>query len=557
MLKGIIKSLSCESGKRHLGTPPPDPLIANAKGVAATATTAPDNEGNVELIVATVSSLDIRDPSKLLAEARRKLDLVQKAGGFEAVERQNKEWFGHLYDRREEGRVFSGDPAHPWPGEALPDIFRSWFCTHGGNTKPDMERLQVSAHYANPETDNQHWHGLPCYNEIFYTHRYVHHWEDSVDLWRKLVRHWRKGAEENAKDTYALPGMYLPHGYQPPTLGNRYLHTSAGLELCLGTAAQLLHPLWDEWDYGGDPAVLRDIYPSLKETAEFFAAYLKKGDDGLFHAIPSVAEENWGIWPKFARNRDVTSAVAMIRWELNRAAEAAEILRVDTQEAAEWRLKASRLPVPWTCMTHSGPILTDVSGVIPEKGKLGHPWDADLYPVTLADQITLGSPIKDRELALRTATNLPSLSTLETRILMGDTRFNAGIAEGENTAPGRTAEALLNSRDGVIRFFPGVAEESQEAFRHLQARGGFLVSASRSGGEVNFAEITARRAIPCAFVSPWGGSKPYVRSSKGPIPLRRDEKRQCWIFDAKPGETYRLSKNILQNHADPKIPFLN
>jgi hypothetical protein len=539
VVKGSTKFLECDMGKRRLGTPPPDPLIANAKGAAATATVAADGEGVVELLVATVSSLDDNDSVGLLAEARRRLDRAQAAGGFRAVEHENKEWFGRFYDLREEGRVFSDDPSHPWPGESLPDLFRSWSCTHGGNTKPDMERLQASAHYANPETDNQRWHGLPCYNEIFYTHRYVHHWGDSVDLWRKLVRHWRTGGEENARDTYGLPGMYLPHGYQPPTSGKRYFHTSAALELCLGTAAQLLHPLWDEWDYGGNPSVLREIYPPLKKTAEFYSAYLKKGVDGLFHAIPSVAEENWGIWPRFSRNRDVTSAVAMIRWELNRAAEAADTLGVDAREAAEWRFKASRLPEPWTCASPEGPILTDVCGVMPVRGKLGHPWDADLYPVTLADKITLGSPVKEREMALRTATNLPNASTLEARILLGDTRFKSG-QEGDSHGPGSTAEALLNSRDGVIRFFPGVAGDSRVAFRHFQARGGFLVSASRRG-VCTFAEITARRGCPCAFVSPWDDREPMITSSGRRIQVRRDDVRHCWVFDAERGKTYRLS----------------
>ena len=550
VVKGSIKSLGCDLGKRRLGTPPPDPLIANAKGAAATATASSDGEGVVELLVATVSSLDARNPSGLLAEARRRLDRIQAAGGFGAVEQENREWFGRFYDQREEGRVFTEDPSRPWPGESPRNIFRSWFCTHGGNTKPDMERLQASAHYANPETDNQRWHGLPCYNEIFYTHRYVHHWGDSVDLWRKLIRHWRKGGEENARDTYGLPGMYLPHGYQPPTLATRYLHTAAALELCLGTAAQLLHPLWDEWDYGGDPAVLRDIYPPLKETAEFYSAYLKKGEDGLFHAIPSVAEENWGIWPRFSRSRDVTSAIAMIRWELNRAAEAAETLGVDAKEAAEWRLKASMLPGHWTCVTPAGPILTDVSGMVPVRGKLGHPWDSALYPVTLADEITLGSSVHDREMALRTATNFPNASTFETRIMTGDAVIRPGDVPSEASSPGRTAEVLLNSRDGVIRLFPGVEGDATVGFHHFQARGGFLVSASLNKGVVSYVEITARRKLPCVFKSPWGDGEPIVISSRrGRLRLCRGNQKGSWIFQAEPGEVCQVEAPLLISKA--------
>ena len=540
IIEGRVLHIQCVENERNLGTPPSDPLIAKAKGSAATATVLPDKGDTIQALVVTVSSLDAEHA---LEEAKKRLDKAERAGGFDAVKSENLAWFQNFYKQREEGRVFGSDSLHPWPGESIQDVYRSWYCNHGGNTKPDMERLQASAHYANPENDAPSWHGLPCYNEIFYTSRFVHHWEDSVDLWKKIVFHWKKGGEENACDTYGLPGMYLPHGYQPPTKADSYFHTSAALELCLGSAAQLLHPLWDEWDYGGDLKVLQKAYTPMRETALFYDAYLKKGGDGLFHAIPSMPEENYGIWPGFVRNRDVTSAVTMMRWELERTAEASKILGVDAQERKSWLEKATHLPSPWIWNSPTGPIFSDLADLKQVRFKKDHPWESCLYPVTLSDAVTLDSPQELRDVALRTAPNLPNASTLEARILTGDLKLDPmHDKEVSKIEPGSTAEALLNSRGGVMHFFPGISPKADVAFRHFQARGGFLVSASHQNGKVTHLTIESRRTIPCTFVSPWGNVQPVVVSNHhDQMVLHRGENPDSWSFNTQVGETYDVS----------------
>ncbi len=544
IVHGTGMSMETVEGQRNLGTPPPDKLIASAPGAAATATFIPDSHGKIEALVVVVSSIDAVDP---MTEAAARLDLIATRGGFSEVSSQNRTWFEHFYDQRETGRVFTDDPSHPWPGESIQDIFNSWFCGHGGGTKPDMSRLQASALYANPETDSMRWNGLPCYNEVFYTFRYVHNWPDSVDMWKKIVLHWVPGAEENARDTYGMPGMYLVHGYQPPITPNRYVHTTAALELCLGTAAQLLHPLWDEWDYGGSPASLQDCYRPLKETAEFFSAYVKKSPDGLYHVAPCVVEECWGIYPKFARNRDSTSATTMIQWELNRAADAALLLGVDSNERRRWRWIAAHLPPPWTYSTSSGPLLASLQGVLPQKLPDEHPWNAALYPVLLSDAINLDSSAADRQMAARSALQWKNSGSFEARTLVGDAHVGAYDGEkprGTNNVPGGTAESLLNSRDGIIHFFPAVTPQAMVAFRQFQARGGFLVSAARTASGVYYASITSRLSLPCRFVNPWSTSSVTVkdvisgqRASVAPLnhPVGGFE------FASEAGHTYLLS----------------
>lgn len=175
-------------------------------------------------------------------------------------------------------------------------------------------------------------------NEIFTTSRFVRNWPDSEDMWKQLVEYWTPGAQQNAREMFGMPGMFITHGYLPPIKPDKYVHTTITLEFCLGTMAQMIRPAWDEWDYGGDLNFLRnECYPMMKQMALFYAAYAKKGEDGNYHVIPSMEEERWGFYPQLARNKDVISSLCLFRWALTRAAEAAELLGVDADLRQHWR----------------------------------------------------------------------------------------------------------------------------------------------------------------------------------------------------------------------------
>ena len=96
-------------------------------------------------------------------------------------------------------------------------------------------------------------------------------------------------------------------------------------------------------------------------------------------------------------------------------------------------------------------------------------------------------------------------------------------------SPVATPEALLNSRSGRIHLFPAVASSAEVAFRHFQARGGFLVSAAKNADGVYYVEIQPRRNNRCSLMNPWPGQrggrargrKDRPRSGRGRSPERR------------------------------------
>ena len=451
VLMGVIATpgklrLETVEGKTGLGTPPPEAKIAAAEGAAATAIFTPEADGKLEAFVTIVTSMDGPD---LLALARQHL-VESEAGGFDGVAQANARWWNKFYDQRENGRVFRGATGSDCTDD-IRAIYRSYSESHGGGTKTDMRQYECSASYAMPERDVQLWTSAPCYNEIFTTSRFVRNWADSEDMWKQLVWHWLNAAKENARDEFDLPGMFITHGYLPPVKPDKYVHTTITLELCLGTMAQIIKPAWDEWDYGGDVNMLRrECYPLMREMAIFYAAYAKKGGDGYYHINPSMEEERWGFYPKFARNRDVTSSLCMFRWALTKAADAAELLGLDAGLRGHWREVAAQiLPYP-TWKTADGLEFAGQPDVEPRRLPDDHFGEPAMYPTLLADEINLDSPPEQKDMMLRT------VRTLRTAGVSGATLLLLGVPPDAATRIRRRsddAEMLLNSRSGRIHLF--------------------------------------------------------------------------------------------------------
>jgi hypothetical protein len=400
-----------------------------------------------------------------------------------------------------------------------------------------MRKYEGSASYALPERDFQEWDSSPCYNEIFHTPLFVRHRGDSVDMYKQLVTHWLPAAKDNAREICGMPGMLITHGYLPPVKPDKYIHTTITLEFCLGTMAQLMRPVWDEWDYGGNTNYLRtECYPLMREMATFFAAYAKKADDGYYHIIPSMEEERWGFYPDFARNKDVISSLCLFRWGLTRAADAAEFLGVDAEDRARWREVAAHLRPNPVWRKPEGLIFAGMPGVEPRRLGGDHFGDAASYPTVLADEINLDSSQDQKEMMIRSVRTLTSGNTTEALTLLGV------IAEPPpNRKPGFDAETLLNSRSGRIHLFPAVKEGSEIAFRHFQASGGFLVSACRNAQGPYYVEIEPQRDNQCRLMNPWPGRMVAVHEigKSEPVTFELDRSNgECIVFGATAGKKY-------------------
>jgi hypothetical protein len=179
-------------------------------------------------------------------------------------------------------------------------------------------------------------------------------------------------------------------------------------------------------------------------------------------------------------------------------------------------------------------------GVEPRHLPGDHFGDAAAYPTILADEINFDSPQSQLELMIRSVRTLRSGSTAEALLLLGEPEDSTATAR---RIPGRDAEALLNSRSGRIHLFPAVARSAEVAFRHFQARGGFLVSAAKNADGVYYVEIQPRRDNRCSLMNPWPGRMAVVHEvgKPDPIPFEVDRTNgECLIFAAVADHQYRV-----------------
>lgn len=90
-------------------------------------------------------------------------------------------------------------------------------------------------------------------------------------------------------------------------------------------------------------------------------------------------------------------------------------------------------------------------------------------------------------------------------------------------------EMLLQSHEGVIRFFPCWPKDLDARFGTLRAVGAFLVSAEMKDGSVSSARIFSEKGNPCAVQNPWPGKK---------VRLIRNDKRGGLFGETKQGERF-------------------
>ncbi len=384
-----------------------------------------------------------------------------------------------------------------------------------------------------------------------------------MEPYNRIVVDYLPRAQWLAKEIYDVKGAFYPHvifAYEPPpekcvSVNKRqYLHIQWGYTL--GVTAFTVQNLWWSYEYAPNPFFLRKtVYPVVKETARFYTRLLErfKENDGYSYP-PTVSPEHWSGWaPQLSRNRNCAFDTALIAFNLNAAIQASKILHVDRDERQTWE-KALKLLPPYPTYGEDEPIIVDVAGAPPIEYNIPIP-STVIFP---GEHLSFFSSKKQKQIFQRTIAGMRSNGNNDTvinsiaraRLSMPDAfehlkreaqarqrpngtltlnriegahRFNefGHYTEMFGAAAG-VSELLMQSVDGIIRFFPAWPHEKDAAFNTLRAKGGFLVSAQLVSGEVSDATIYSEVGGDCQWLPPWP---------------------QCSLVDEE-GKKVRLIKNV-------------
>jgi hypothetical protein len=265
-----------------------------------------------------------------------------------------------------------------------------------------------------------------------------------------------------------------------------------------------------------------------------------------------VSPEHWGWTPSLQRNTNCAFDIAMARYTLSAAIEAAETLGRDGELVARFREARKRLP-EYPLQGDEQPIVVDVEGAPPLVYNIAVP----ATPVFPCDEVTWRSPAEERELFARTVERLQwngnnsavMLAVARARLSMpGAQQWLHDEVEARLRPNGTLSlnrlephhpfndfghyteqfgvamaicELLVQSVGDVIRVFPALADGCAAEAVNLRAQGGFLVSAGGRGGSVESLKVVSTVGGRLRLLSPYDRGDRQDR-----IEVRRNDERR-------------------------------
>jgi len=446
-------------------------------------------------------------------------------------------------------------------GKVAPGLFGNW-------TSGDIGTAWHGDYHMNYNTQQVFW-GVFSSNHADQHQPYV-----------ELVEHLLPMSEEFAKEKFGLPGAFFPHSAYPVRYFTvAYPAPPWGYEVC--ETPWVVQSLWWQYLYTLDKEYLRRVYPMLRAATQFLAAYVKKGDDGKYHIIPTVSPENWGFTVDYRLNQDCIMDLALTRFVMKATVEAATVLGVDADERSKWAGIAENFAPYPTVQSPRGEVWADVVGA-PADHIYNVP--VTLAPVFPGEQVGIDLGEEQREIARRTAetvrleggNDLVYQPLIRARLGMldldwfkrevrycllpggwandrvrqvggrydDDTNFDFMMRMGvwtENLSlPAVLNECLLQSYSGKLRLFPNTQNLGPARFRNLRAAGAFLVSAEWDGKTVSPITLLSERGARVELANPWTteGARVTRIGDGGSVSV---EQKGHWLtFATDPGESYRI-----------------
>jgi hypothetical protein len=386
--------------------------------------------------------------------------------------------------------------------------------------------------------------------------------------------------EKYAREKYELPGACFPLVAVPVPSQSIFVPTPPwGYQV--SNTPWVVQSLWWQYLYTQDVDYLRHVYPMLRAAAQFIAAYVKKGDDGKYHVIPTVSPENWGFTVDYRLNKDCILDLALIQFLLDAVAEGSTVLKTDSDERLSWKeIRENLAPYPKAEGPH-GEVWLDVRNA-PTEYVYNLP--VTLAPVFPGEQVGIGRNDDQLELARRTARTIrlegdndlvgqplarARLGILDFDWFKREVRYCSlpnGVANDrvrqvagrhndttdfdfmmrlgfwtENFAlPAVLNECMMQSYTGTIHLFPNANNLGPASFQSLRAAGAFLLSASYDGRAVTRLSLLSEKGNTVRIAKPWTSKSINVTRVRDKQAVRVHAEGEICVFDSEPGETYQI-----------------
>ena len=283
-----------------------------------------------------------------------------------------------------------------------------------------------------------------------------------------------------------------------------------------GNLTWTLHNYWKQCKYAGDDKrMVKNLFPLLKRSINYYRHLLYEGKDGKLHLPPTYSPE-YTVVPK--AYRDCNYDLSLLRWGCKTLLGINEEFNLNDQLAAEWKNILQNLTDYPKDEATGFTIGLNVPLLVSHR-HFSHLMMVYPLRVLKSDNAETRKLIEkslahwtglEGALAGYTYTGAASISALlhkgndASEYLNGlldnytppNTFYREGgtipVIETPLSAVASVNELMLQSYDGEIHVFPAVPDAWKEvSYHHLRTEGAFLVTARRARGNTAYVQISS------------------------------------------------------------------
>ena len=301
-------------------------------------------------------------------------------------------------------------------------------------------------------------------------------------------------------------------------------------------------PLAFRWYATYDLDFARQAYPFVRDVALFWENWLKF-ENGRYVIVNDAIHENSG------NDFNPLLSLGLVRMVMNLALDMSAELDIDAGRRAKWEHIRDHISEYPTCTVADLPERfrpkDQTLWTLPifRYTERGTPWwnsnTLGIQHIFPAGGIGLDSParllerarnqirILDRWIDINGMNSFycaaarvgydPNVILKEMRAMLDELGLPNGMIRGnphgmeqQSIVPNAIQEMLMQSHEGVIRFFPCWPKDQDARFETLRARGAFLVSAEQKNGTICGVRITSEKGRDCTILNPWPGRRVRV-----------------------------------------------
>ncbi len=383
---------------------------------------------------------------------------------------------------------------------------------------------------------DQHWSSAYWYWNMrdIYNSMLTSNHSDVIDGFYRLYSNNLATLKAYTMTRFSIDGAWTPETMNW-TGSAQWTIVSTYTDNIFTTGAEVATNMYMRYAYTNDTTFLGSIgYPYMRETAKFMAGkFSYDPTTGQYYMASSNAHETyWNV-------KNAITDLAAVRSLFPQVIQAAKVLNLDPDLQTQWQNVLDHL-VPFKTETYNGGFRylaydpPTVAASNRENIVNELVWPYSVTGISSPDYQTVMNNWKSRPYPWSDIWTPDAVQAA--RLGMGDTAYTGmqrmlsqyqsypngltnntnGIFEYVGLHLISMNESLLQSYNDTIRVFPALPNDATLVSKFtLLAKGGFLVSSEKEGGEIKYVGVKSLNGKSATFVNPWAGQQMQVRNVAG------------------------------------------